>query len=365
MTERYQDALALFGIQSGFVEEQIEKVYDSLKELHKPEDFALLSPEYLMASNKQRELASAYYCLYKPFSHYIVNQNSNLINEEQMIDEVSKLIYDYSKKGKIVNKEFITKLVEILLSFKSLNQYIRDIEFHAYDKNSICEYGNGTLTVYEQNLKDSIVAPYWFEEAEKSYYPYYQTVATIYHEVKHANHEKIAEQGKNDIYSFLWQACNVYKQIDNESFSRIVSLPSPIFEIMNALLGFKTNQQYRKYRKYWLYCPDERVAEICGNSLALTLIEQAPNKKELKNMLTHFSELVVEILFFGYDKLLGPTDFYLSKFKQYKDCLKLSEMSKSLSVEERLLLGLYVTANELESAKKDKEKILSGVRQLC
>lgn len=365
MIKRYQDALTLFGIQSGFVEEQIEKIYDSLKEFYKPENFAFLSPEYLIASDKQYELSNAYYCLCQPFSHYIVNQNSNSRNHEQMIDEVSKLIYDYSKKGKIVDKSFIAKLVEILVSFKRLNQYIRDIEFQAYDKYAICDYGNETLTVYEQTLKDSIIAPYSFGKTEKLYYLYYQTVATIYHEVKHADHKKIAEQEKNDIHSFLWQACNAYKQSDDEFFSRIVSLPSPIFEIMNVLLEFKINQHYRKYHKYWLYCPEERVAEICGNSLALTLIEQAPNKKELQNMVTDFSELIVKILFFGYDKLLGPTDFYLSKFKQCEDCLKLFEISKSLSLEERLLLGLYVTPNELERAKKDKEKILSGVRKIC
>lgn len=365
MTKSYQEALTVFGIQSGFVEEQIEKIYDSLKELYKRENFDFLSLEYRIASDKRYELDKAYSYLRQLFSHYIVNQNSISINDERMIEEISKLICDYSKKGQIIDKIFITKLVEILVSFKSLNKYIRDVEFHSYGKNSIAEYGNGTLIVYEQSLKNFIVAPNSFEQAEKFYYPYYQTVAVIRHEVEHANHKKTAEQEKNDIHSFLWQVCNAYKHVDNKFFSHIVNLPSPIFEVLNLLLIFKTNHQYRKYKKYWLYCPDERVAEICGFSLALTLIEQAPNKKELKNIETFFSDLAMEFLFFGYDKSLGPTGFYLSNFKQYKDCLKLSEMSKNLSLEERLLLGFSVTPSELENAKENKEKILSSVRKLC
>ena len=41
------------------------------------------------------------------------------------------------------------------------------------------------------------------------------------------------------------------------------------------------------------------------------------------------------------------------------------ELAKSLTLEERLFLGLQVSNEELESAKINKEKILSGVRKLC
>lgn len=366
MQKSYEEALTAFGIKSGFVNEQVEGFYQSLMTQYNPDIFEFLSPEYCQMNYKKHQLTMDYFWLREPFPHYIVNQNSNLISGEQMIEEISKSIYDYGKSGREVDNQFIAQLVETLVSFKGLHQYVKDIEFRVYSKDSIADYSrNGTLTIYEHKLQNHILPPDFLSSTEKNCYPYYRTVSIIRHEVEHACEDKKVDQNANDIYSFLWKACDVYEQKNDELFSHIVTLPSLIFEIASAILKIKFNMQGKKYVKNWSYCPEERMAEICANSLVLDLLDQTPNVEKLKNMRSLFKDEIIDWLFFGYDKPLGPTDFYLSQLKQYKDCLQLLELAKSLTLEERLLLGLKVANDELEEAKANKEKILSAIRKIC
>lgn len=363
MLKSYYEALELFGIQSGFVEEQIEEIYSSLKNIYKPEDFEFFSPEYMEMSDKRHQLNMAYFRLRSSLSHYIVDQNSTSMNEEQMIAEISKLIYDYTKKGINLDKKFIAKLVEILVSFKSLHQYVRDVEFNIYEKDTIATYQRaGRLTIYEHNLQKISNN---LEGTVKIYYPFYRTVSVVRHEIEHADWRKQVDRRKTGIRTFLCQACETYQKNYDENFERIVQLPSLIFEILHVLLKLEFFIQDRKYDKNWLYSPKERVAEISGNSLVLSLIDQAPNKEILQEIQNSFIDSITQILFSGYDKPLGPTDFYLSRFYQFEDCLQILEMSKTLSLEERLLFGLKVTPEELKQAISNKEKVLSGIRKIC
>lgn len=43
--------------------------------------------------------------------------------------EIVKLIYDYSANGKLVDSKFIDKIIEIVVSKKSLNNYVRNVRF--------------------------------------------------------------------------------------------------------------------------------------------------------------------------------------------------------------------------------------------
>ena len=43
--------------------------------------------------------------------------------------EILKLIYDYSVNRKLIDPKFIDKLIEIVVSKKSLNDYVRNVEF--------------------------------------------------------------------------------------------------------------------------------------------------------------------------------------------------------------------------------------------
>jgi len=361
MQKNYQEALTAFGIQSGFVDEQVEGIYQSLMAQYNPDIFEFLSPENCDMSDKKYQLTMAYYLLCQPFPHYIVNQNSRTIKEEQMIDEILRLIYNYSKNHQEIDKRFIAQLVELLVSYKNLHNYVRDIEFHSYSKDSVAEYTNArTLKVYETNFKEAFDS-YRLEKDEKFYY----SVSLVRHEIEHVDQKRKRESSEENTQVFLWKACSAYVAKEDAFFDTIVKLPNPFFFILKIIASIISHKNDRKYQKNWLYCPEERVADICGNDLALTLIEHAQNKEDLERIRNILNDEIMEILFFGYTKPLGPTDFYLSRFKQYSDCLQLMELAKSLTLEERLFLGLQVSNEELESAKINKEKILSGVRKLC
>lgn len=43
--------------------------------------------------------------------------------------EILKLIYDYSVNGKLVDLKFIDKITEIVVSKRSLSDYVRNVQF--------------------------------------------------------------------------------------------------------------------------------------------------------------------------------------------------------------------------------------------
>ncbi len=355
-------ALTRFGIKSGFVEEQVEKIYQSLIAQYNLDEFEFLSPEYCAASDQKHEINMAYFRLKKPFSQYIINQESGIIKEEQMVDSIAKLIHDNIKSRKQVDNHFIATLVELLVSGKGLHEYVSDIEFHKYRTSGIAAYDRtNALKVYTYDLPNRCAN----FALEKDYYPYYKVVSWVGHEIEHANQRKVRQQKRGDVRTVIWNACEYNQDKADEFFDQVIMYPALLFFILNLIYKRRIKRIDKIYQKYWSYNPKERVADICGDSLVLSLIEQDSKKEVLSNIWNMFSEELLATLLGGYDQLLGPTDFYLSKFKQYEDCLRINEFSKSLSLEERLLLGLRVTSDELAEAKENKEKVLSVVRKIC
>lgn len=366
MLKIYQDAITLFGIEQGFVEEQLDWIYQTLLACYKLENLEEMNTQYCSIGDNKTEIEMAYQLLKEPFSHYIVSRDSKVINKEQMIEEISRLIYDYHKKGIIVDHRFIAKIVEILVAYNRLHAYVKDIEFRLVSKNMIAGYHDSkTLRIYDYNLKKAFSLFTIGEAKERCYFPYYRTVASLGHEMEHAKQKRMWEQRENDIRSILSQICNHYKETNDINFERIANFPEPIFVILDKLLQIRFSMDYKKYEQNWMYSPEERMADISGNLLALTLLDHVVNKKELENLKTYFYEKIMDFLLYGYDRLLGPTDFYLSQFRQYKERLKILGMSKSLKMEERLLLGLYLTSKERKEVEKNKEKMLSKIQTIC
>lgn len=348
----YDKARTTFGIKNGFVEDQIEEIYAFLKRLYQSENLELFTIEYFKTKVKTFELEKAYSLLKKPFSHYLINSDIHL-KEEQMVEEISKVIYDYQKKDKRVDKYFIAKLVEIMVSAKGLHQYITDIEFHKYSKRYLALYDDKTLKVYKKSIE---------EDAEQfiskhNYYMYYKVVEILRHEVEHANQEKMVEEQDSILEAQLLKICFA---IFPKYHEYIFQLPLPIFFIWNIAVILHAKKDFKKYIENWEYAPQERMAEIRANALVLTLLEQ----EKLQSIQEIFESDMLFALLQGYDKPLGPTDFYFSELGFSQKWEKVEKLS-FLSLEEKLLFGFPLTLEEVNEVKQNKKKVLSKMQKIC
>ena len=78
-----------------------------------------------------------------------------------MEEQLAKLIYDYTKKEKIIDKEFIESFAEIVVDNYAINEYLNKIVYEkTSSKNSVMCYqnNNGTrkITIYRNDLNQEV-----------------------------------------------------------------------------------------------------------------------------------------------------------------------------------------------------------------
>ncbi len=365
---RYEKALKLFGIESGFVENQLDALYTKLKEKNNPEAFPFLSPEYMEKSDLCYEITMAYYVLYSYHKNYILGRKPS--SNENLEEEILKLIQDNIKSGQGIDENFLASLTEEIVCKLGLHDYVRRIEFQTYDKLCAASYSSekNILTIYLSSVTDSINKSMdsRFSPLEKEYHPYCYSTTLIRHEIEHANQKKIREQNGDDIETKILLATEAHKTKMEQEIERIIGYPILIYIIAILLKKLKRNRQYKIYRKNWHCAPSERLAEIRALNFSLNLIERL--SKELSSPLSILEENLMydleDIVIAGYDKHLSPAIFYLERFKQYRDCLDITEMSKGLSLEERLALGLKASPTEIITFDENPKKILQKIRTM-
>ncbi len=365
MLDYYEQALKLFQIESGFVDEQLEEMYKQLLENCESNVSEYFSSKYLDEKLRKDKIRRAYKWLQEPFRHYIVSSLSSEIKQEQLEEDILKLVHDYRKQNYHIDEYFIAQLVELLVSNKELHQYLRDIEFKKNKRNSLAGYEqDGTLTVYSDSILEYIISPNNLEGIDNEYYPYYIVISLITHEVEHANQKREKEKDISSIKSQIWKACDYFRKQYDLEFQKILKFSNPLFELLNLKLKFLYSINQIKYQRCWEYSPKERIADLIGYNLVLSLIEKSNKKEELEALRNIFTSNFRQTLFFGYDKQIIPTEYYLKQFKMQAEYLRISEMAKKISLEERLLLGIFISDEELEQLLNE-EKIIDKVRILC
>ena len=151
----YEEALDLYGIESGFVEDQLEELYITLKEKNDPSNFPFLSPEYKLVSDLRHQIVMAYSVLYSYHKNYILGKSlGNTPNNENLEWEVLRLIQDNVKGGKLIDEYFFASLVERIVCGLGLHDYVRRIKFEFYDKHCSASYDshNNCLTIFLSSL---------------------------------------------------------------------------------------------------------------------------------------------------------------------------------------------------------------------
>ena len=282
--------------------------------------------------------------------------------------EILKLIYDYSVNGKLVDSKFIDKLIEIVVSKKSLNNYVRNVKFtNKLEKNDYRVYcaaysplSMEILVDYESiqiAMENRSYYERLFQSLEQIMFRNLTITQYILHELEHAFQNKQADDKSDN---------SIEAKLVNASFVLEQAMKNP--RVLNALLKGEipvqdfiiyTLQNRKLYKQYYALNPTERLAQV--NSFRTIVDSIEPIKKYIPNLYEFEQASLVEAMLRGYtdswNQGICPTQVYLFGTGQSNVWSELdfynrdySQLMKNVSdrynLAKRLSLGLPVSYDE-------------------
>lgn len=285
--------------------------------------------------------------------------------------EILKLIYDYSIKGKLVDSKFIDKLIEIVVSKKSLNDYVRNVRFtNKLDKNN-----NGVSCATYSPLTMEVLLDYESMQIVMENRSYYEPLfggleqimfrnltitQIILHELEHAYQNKQADNNMDN---------SIERKMINASFMLEQAMKNPKFltailkgEIPSKEVLIYILQNRELYKQYYELNPTERLAQI--NSFRIIVNSIEPIKKYIPNLYEFENASLVEEMLSGYSESwyqgICPTQVYLFGTRQNKVWSEfdfydhdpsqlIKNVSHEYSLARRLQLGLPISCDEYDT----------------
>lgn len=286
--------------------------------------------------------------------------------------EISKLIYDYSVNGKLADTKFIGKIIEIVVSKKSLNNYVRNVQFTnelekkdylvacaSYSTLSmeiLVDYESIAIAMENRSYYDQL-----FHSLEQIMFRNLTIAQYILHELEHAFQNKQADnKSDNSIEAKLVNASLVLEQ----------AMKNP--RVINALLKDESLaqdfiryalQNRELYKQYYALNPIERLAQVNSFRTIVDTIE--PIKKHIPNLYEFEQASLVEEMLRGYTDAwdqqgICPTQVYLVGTRQSNVWFELDfydqnpsqllkNASKRYNLARRLSLGIPVSCYEYDS----------------
>lgn len=180
------------------------------------------------------------------------------------MDNILKIIYDKTNNNEILNLKDIDKILELLVSEKSLNEYILNIDVQQIGSNNLASYSNYTrkITIYtktiDQMVKDIDNNVININEFEIILYKNLSILQILLHEIEHANQQKIAYHNNS-------------------------------LEALIIRLSYLVNNGYDE--KLYEFCPEERLAEIKSFEEINTMISYINNKLDLLPIIIQIEKL--------------------------------------------------------------------------
>lgn len=282
--------------------------------------------------------------------------------------EILKLVYDYSVNVKLVDKNFIDKIIEIVVLNKSLNNYVCSVQFTdkldkndyrvtcaAYDSfnmNILVDYEAIQIVMENISYYDQL-----FHTLEQVMFRNLTITQYILHELEHAFQNKQADNKSDD---------SIEAKLIKAGFVLDRAMKNPRF--LTALFSGKIPAQYfniyvlrdrELYEKYYQLNPTERLAQVNSFKTIINSIE--PIKDYISNLYEFKQASLIEEMLNGYqdswDQGSCPTQVYLFGIRQSKVWTELdfysqesSQLIKNVSgkydLDKRLSLGLPVSHDE-------------------
>lgn len=187
------------------------------------------------------------------------------------MENVLKIIYNYSINSKILDVKSIDKIIELLVNINELNCYISNIQLIQENNKKLASYCNYTKTIsincntIEYMLKNIEKNLLMSNDFEKIFYKNISILQVILHELEHVYQEKIVYT-ENSLEAFLlrislrvnngfieklYDICTEERLAEINSFEKINSMIDPIHsklpELYDALQIDKLQRLLRGY----------------------------------------------------------------------------------------------------------------------
>lgn len=280
-----------------------------------------------------------------------------------MESKLLRLIFDYSKNGKLVDKAYLEKLIDLVVNSKDISKYVQNSEIvssgteETMDGILLAEYrpNRKLIRIYseamERMLEDHDKYQELFNGIEQIFYKNVLITQIILHELEHANQRRIIE--KEDTLESKVLKTSV-TNIDIDLVSTLLNEGFTIDQILYYIRREKTLRE-----EHYLLLPDERIAEIRSHQEIVRTLE--PIKEYTPNLIEFEKTNVFENMLRGYSynqgRIISPTLEYMKirknidKLKEYEwydendqECLK--KAKAAFSLKKRLNYGLPIDTSE-------------------
>lgn len=278
--------------------------------------------------------------------------------------ELAKLINDSVKGGKSIDQKILIQMVEIMVMERNLVDYVQSIHFDFSHDFAVASYDDVDRDIHvfmkklESNFKK---ASHYMEGEERAFFPYCIIAFFLAHEIEHSNQLRNMNE-KDDITSKILKISQYYSR-------RYYSMK---WETLNFISKTIEKNKYAWYYQLYYrnhgYAPEERIADIYGKCVVLDLIEQLEKETEIQfeQLNKNFINSLFLSLFSGYDQAHGysPTEYYLKVLKLQKEYMKITKLTETLGLSEKLILGLYMSPLEINTLQNQPEALLKTIRKL-
>lgn len=283
-----------------------------------------------------------------------------------MESKLLRLIFDYSKNGKLVDKAYLEKLIDLVVDSKGISKYVQNSEIvsnateETMDGILLAEYrpNRKLIRIYseamERMLEEHDRYQVLFNGIEQIFYKNVFITQIILHELEHANQRKIIE--KDDTL----ESKILKTSITNIDIDLVSTLLNEGFTLDQILYYIRREQTLRE--EHYLLLPDERLAEIRSHQeIARTLEpikEYTPNLIEFEK--TNILENMLRGYFYNEGVITSPTLEYMKirknidKLKEHEwydendqECLK--KAKATFSLKKRITYGLPIDTSEFSS----------------
>ena len=294
------------------------------------------------------------------------------------MENILDLLYEYSKRGKNIDEEFMDKVIKIMTKEKDLKNYIKRVRFENLSSCKMNHDGKNTPMAYDPYTKKILLDSHNIEifrdkikeiTHNLNFSDFEQVLSSnsilthaLLHEIEHANqHKKSMIKDENFENLLLGVSCHVDNEFFKESkLSQLLILKKGIY--LNPQLYYNLGLQHQLNAQFKTSTPIERMANIQSTQEINNMLVQISKNDCIENVISLFDSLLAGYQLNGYnfnnDIINSPTERYLEEvkklniagidvhFTEYFDIVM--EKAQSASLEKRLLLGLNISEEEYQ-----------------
>lgn len=278
-----------------------------------------------------------------------------------------RLLWDYSAARKIVDSDYIDKLIDIVVNHKKINKYVTKLNILT-DRDSITNSGislasynpfSKTLEVYSDGINEMLNYEdkyrVLFNDIEQIFYNNLLITQIILHELEHANQRRIIDTETGLEAEILKLSTT---QMEISAGIKLLESGYSIEDVRRYILEINLKNR-QNYEENYEFAPEERLAQIQSYKEIIETLSEL--KEYVPNLLEFEKTNWLENMLRGYEYkdgvIMPPTIYYLiqkgsnSSLQQfdwfdtnYAKCLNLTK--EKYSLHDRMKFGLIIDETE-------------------